>query len=380
MYSRKSFAKMDLDSCDDGALLDVFTLPDDIFARVDEDFYSVVKLLEGDSLLNILRIQLINSARKLLNTANVFAFFQIESEDTDAIKAECCFKSKTGQYIVKPGIRTSLSNFMKLLHQKLNEEQGSTSNENEKMQERNITNEFLDKHPLLKSLIKWYQQNDLEDQKRNHFLTSFVDTLVFNLTQSSNNFRYSDTIKEFAACLYILGGKQLYDFVRLNLPGAIPSTVTIIDLINKSNTTLAEAEFKFQSLQQFDSGFGFCSEDTTGVLRKVEYDSSTNSFVGFSTPVVDGVPSQQRFQADTFNDLQTIFNTNEIARLLNVHMFQSIPEKDYPVNVPKPFLLSAYGVDNRFRTMDVLRRWMYMFESCLDVGVRIVGFSTGKFH
>jgi hypothetical protein len=143
---------------------------------------------------------------------------------------------------------------------------------------------------------------------------------------------------------------------------------------------LAETEFKFQSLQQFNSSFGFCSEDTTGVLRRIEYDSSTNSFIGFSTPVVDGVPSQRRFQANTFNDLQTIFNTNEIARLLNVHMFQSIPEKDHPMNIPKPFMLSAYGVDNKFTTMDVLRRWMYIFESCLDVGIRIVGFSTGKFH
>ena len=61
-------------------------------------------------------------------------------------------------------------------------------------------------------------------------------------------------------------------------------------------------------------------------------------------------------------------------------MFQSIPEKYYPVNVPKPFLLSAYSVDNKFTTMDVLRRWMYMFKDCLDVGVRIVGFSTGQFH
>ena len=83
---------------------------------------------------------------------------------------------------------------------------------------------------------------------------------------------------------------------------------------------------------------------------------------------------------DTSNDLQTIFNTNEIARFLNVHMFQSIPEKDYPVNVPKPFLLSVYAVDNKFTTMDVLRRWIYMFESCLNVSLRIVGFSTGKFH
>ena len=169
MYSGKSFANMDLNSYDDGALMEVVTLLDDIFARVDEDFYSVLKLLAGDSLLNILRIQLINSARKLLKTADVFAFFHIESEDTGALKAECCFKSKTGQYIVKPGIRTNLSNFMKLLHQKLNEEQGSTSNENEKIQERNITNEFIDKHSVLASLVKWYQQNDLDDQKRNHF-------------------------------------------------------------------------------------------------------------------------------------------------------------------------------------------------------------------
>ena len=36
--------------------------------------------------------------------------------------------------------------------------------------------------------------------------------------------------------------------------------------------------------------------------------------------MADGVPSQQRFQVDTFNGLQTIFNTNEIARLLNVHV------------------------------------------------------------
>ena len=270
--------------------MDVFTLPDDIFSCIDDKFHFVVKLLAGDSLLNILRIQLINSARKLLNTHDVFAIFQIESEATDVLKAECCFKSKAGQFIVKPGIQTSLSCFTKLLHQKLNEQQGLTLNENRKAEGSIITDGFIDKHPLLKSLIKWYQQNDLEDQKKTNFLLSFMDTLVCNLTQSSNNFRYSDTIKHFAACLYILGGKQLYDFVRLNLPGAIPCMTTIIDLINKSDTAFAEAEFKFQSLEQFNSGFGFCSEDTTGVLRKIEYDSLTNSFVGFSTPITGGIP------------------------------------------------------------------------------------------
>ncbi|CAF4557370.1 unnamed protein product, partial [Rotaria magnacalcarata] len=53
------------------------------------------------------------------------------------------------------------------------------------------------------------------------------------------------------------------------MPGSIPALPTVLDLINKSDMTLTEAEFRFNSLQQFQSGFGFCSEDTTGVIPKV---------------------------------------------------------------------------------------------------------------
>lgn len=94
----------------DSSSISSLFLPDDIFTRIDDDFFSVVKLVVGDSLHQILKIQMINSARKLLNTADAFAFFQIESEETDAIKAACCFTSKSGQYIVKPGLQIGLSN------------------------------------------------------------------------------------------------------------------------------------------------------------------------------------------------------------------------------------------------------------------------------
>ncbi|CAF2083410.1 unnamed protein product [Rotaria magnacalcarata] len=360
----------------DTSLVDTSILPNDIFTRVDDDFYSIVKLLADDSVFDILRMQLINSARKLLNI-DVFAFFQIESEETDTIKAESCFKSKTGQYIVKPGIQTGLSNLIKLLKQKLKQDEELAMNENNETQHKYISEEFIDRHPLLKSLIKWYQQNDSEDNnKTNRFLTSLIDNLVFNLTQSSNHFRYTGLIKKFAISLYVLGGKQCYEFVRLNMPGAIPNLSTLGDLINKSNMTLTEAEFKFDSLRQFQSGFGFCSEDTTGVIPKVEHDSSTNSSIGFTTSIVDGIPLTKHYQADTFDDFKMVYNTNEIARLLNVHMFQSISAEDNPTNFPKPLLLSAYGVDNKFTAMDILRRWMYIFENCLDKGARIIGFST----
>lgn len=348
---------------------------------MDDEFYSFVKLFAGDTVCSILQIQLINSARKLLNIQNVFEFFQLESEETDVLKAECCFKLKNGQYVLKPGIETSLSNLIILLKQKLNQEPESILNEDNELQDNYVTNDFIEKHPPLKSLIKWYRQNKSADtNKSNEFLILFIDNLLLNLTQSSNNYRYSDAIKHFSLCLYIIGGRQLYEFVRINLSGAIPSLTLIHELISESNTKLSEAEFKFESVQQFNSNFGFCSEDTTGVVRRVEYDSSTNSFVGFSTPIRDGIPLAQHFQADTFEDLKQIYDANETARLLNVHMCQPISTDENPSILPKPVLLSAYGIDNKFTTMDILRRWLYIFQNFLNNGIRIIGFSTGSFH
>lgn len=343
-------------------------------------FFSIVKVIAGDAVVDILRIQLINSARKLLHTPDIFAFFRIDSEETDELKAEYCFKSKTGKFIVKPGVQNGLSYLLKLLKQKLKHDEKFTLHEDDKSGDKYLDKEFLDQHPLLRSLIKWYQENgEVENNEKTSFLVLLIDNLAFNLTQPSNHLRYHESIKKFALCLYILGGKQCYEFVRLNIPGGIPHLSIIQDIINKSNMTLAEAEFKFDILQQFPSGFGFCSEDTTGVIPKVEYDSITNSFIGFATPIISGIPSMKHYQAETLDDFKMIYNTNEIAPLINVHMFQSISTDKDPLNFPKPFLLSAYGVNNKFTAMDILRRWMYIFERCLDKNVRIIGFSTGKF-
>ena len=109
-------------------LRDVSYLPKNILTLIDEEFFAVVQLLVGDLVADILRIQLINSARKLLNTTDVFLFFQMgESTETDEIKRRSCFKSRTGQYIVKPGIRIGLFYLIKLLKLKAKQEQHSTS-------------------------------------------------------------------------------------------------------------------------------------------------------------------------------------------------------------------------------------------------------------
>jgi hypothetical protein len=298
-----------MDSCyNKNVPVDTSLLPLNIFTRLDDDFFSTVQSLVGNSLVNILRIQLINSASKLLNTVDVFAFFQIQFVETDIIKAESCFQTRAGQYMVKPGIQASLLYLLTLLKEKLKEQEVNTVQDTES-KKTVLTDEFVARHPILETLIKWYQYNDSSNtnKNKNDFVTIFIENLVSNLTQSSNNFRYSETIKKFSMCLYILGGKQAYEFVRSNLSGCIPNLTALSQLINESNTNCTEAQFRFELLEKYHSSFGFCAEDTTSAMRKVEYDSSTNSFIGFTTPLVDVIPSSRSFQANTFDEFKSIY-------------------------------------------------------------------------
>jgi hypothetical protein len=57
-------------------------------------------------------------------------------------------------------------------------------------------------------------------------------------------------------------------------------------------------------------------------------------------------------------------------------MFQPLPSRH--TGSRSPFLISAYGVENTFTANDVLRRWLFIFEGCLEKRTRIIGFSTGN--
>ncbi|CAF3055754.1 unnamed protein product [Rotaria sp. Silwood2] len=57
-------------------------------------------------------------------------------------------------------------------------------------------------------------------------------------------------------------------------------------------------------------------------------------------------------------------------------MDSPIPTEDNATRIPRPLLLSAYGVDNKITAINVLNRWMYIFPHYRDQNVRIIGFST----
>ncbi|CAF1508847.1 unnamed protein product, partial [Didymodactylos carnosus] len=187
---------------------------------------------------------------------------------------------------------------------------------------------------------------------------------------------YSDSVQRFAMALYALGGRITYEFVRMNLSGALPNLIMLQTYISNADLKLTEGEFRFDSLQQhlysINTKYGFGSEDCTGVIRQIKYDKDTNTFIEFCTPLTNGIPTVKHFQTESLERLKTWFSTVEKAPLLNVHMFQPVVQF---MNQSSSFLISAYGVNSRYTSVDIIRRWSYIYEECNQKGIRMIGFS-----
>lgn len=99
----------------------------------------------------------------------------------------------------------------------------------------------------------------------------------------------------------------------------------------------------------------FLSEDASGIITKVEYDSKTNQLVGLVLPLASdtGMPIPLSFNAASQTEIQRIMKLERKSSLVYVIMAQPLIE-----HTP-PFVLQIFGTDNKFTTMNVIDRWLY---------------------
>ncbi|CAF1358814.1 unnamed protein product [Rotaria sp. Silwood1] len=357
------------------------TFTDNLFSLKNEEFYTFIQQLVGQQIVDVLKFQSITSTQSLIRNPDIFEIFNMKCSEPSflLIREKSCLQLDDGQFIVKIGLINNINYLLDFLKQRQQKKiiEGSYADANP-----SLSFDFINKHPLLKNLVLYYQRIDNDNNNNEDkycFLKEFIDTITSNLTKSGTGFRYSDQIKNFALSLYILGGKLTYEFIRLNLPGSLPNLTMLNKLISKSDSKINEGELRFDQLQkhfdQLNIQYAFGSEDATGIIKKIKYDSTTNTFNGFSTPLDCGVPIKEYYQTDSFDTLRIWFNSIEKASLLNVHMVQPIPASNQSI-IPSPFLLSAYGIDNTATANDILQRWWYIFNQCLQRNIRIIGFST----
>ena len=163
----------------------------------------------------------------------------------------------------------------------------------------------------------------------------------------------------------------------MNLPGALPCVSSIRSLLDHEEKQIFEGEFRFDILERrLDLNkikYAFCSEDCTAVVPRVTYYVSSNSFIDFSLPLTDGLPMNRYFQTGSLAQLEIWFSDIEKSKLLNLHMIQPIPHIG---EIASPLILSAYGTDSKYTYLDIIRRWIWIYEECLARDVRIIGFAT----
>ncbi|CAF1407076.1 unnamed protein product, partial [Rotaria sordida] len=126
---------------------------------------------------------------------------------------------------------------------------------------------------------------------------------------------------------------------------------------------------QYYSIEQLNSG----DTDCTAIIPKVTYDINSNSFVGFSLPLDEGRPITDHYRTESFAQLESWFSSVDKSTLLNIHMIQPITSTE---QTSSPIILSAYGTNSKYTSIDIIRRWIWIFDECLAKGIRIIGFST----
>jgi len=306
--------------------------------------------MTSDIEVEILKAHGINNVLSLLRAKDLYSIFKIDCEELDDLKSRACLKLKNGEYMIRPAIKENLDYCINVFKNKLPEQQ-------------------VQNRPELE-----HNQQDL-NTNQNNFMDTFINNLTDNMNRSKHRYEYNTYVRRFASSVYGLGGRNLYEFLRLNMPGAFPSIPTLESYNNEYSTRIEEGEFRFDELKNYSNkincSFIYASEDCTSIITKVQYDIESNSFVGFCVSLINGLPAIRQYQTDEFSELEDWFNTVNQAKLVNIHTVQPITNA-----TPPPFLLSAFGTDNKVNSISIICRWLYVYEQCYGNKIRVVGFAS----
>lgn len=99
------------------------------------------------------------------------------------------------------------------------------------------------------------------------------------------------------------------------------------------------------------------SEDGSGIVQKVVYDTASNQLIGLNLPIneITGMPILSAFAAVSLAAIEAHMVKTK-SSLVYIVMAQPVKVKS------PPFVLTVFGTDNKFTFVDVLNRWKYTIE------------------
>ncbi|CAF3873881.1 unnamed protein product [Adineta steineri] len=353
-------------------------LTEEVLSFCNEEFYNLVKKQCGDIVLDIMIAQDISSVECLLEIDNIFNFLKLNSDDLIQLKKKAGIYLNDGRYMIKEGIIYKVETFLRTLRI-LNQQRLTTDHHHKSdfFPDVLIPNDVLQKFPFIRTIIT-YSKFISTSKTDFTFLNIMLNNMFNNLISDERGYRYDNIIRQFAASIYILGGRSTYNFLRLNIPALLPSVQIIQSYIAASESNLTEGLFNYNRIcNYFNSNqvtLGFCAEHCTAIIPKITYNTSSNSFVGFSRPIdVCGIPVAESFSTESFTRFEHIYSTLPHAKSLNAIVIQPLSSS---LNNTSPYLLAAYGTDGKFTAAEIISRWLHTHQEFKSKGVRIVGYSS----
>ncbi|CAF4288308.1 unnamed protein product [Rotaria sp. Silwood2] len=360
------------------ASLSTTNLTEEVLSFRNDAFYNLVEEQCGSVALEIMKAQDISSVECLLEINNIFTFLELDSDDLIHLKRKAGIYINGGSYMLKKGIIYRVENFLRSLRT-LNQQYSIANLHHNSFASSDviISNDVLQRFPFIRTIIT-YEKLIMSSKIDLTFLNIILKNIFNNLISDERGYRYDNIVRQFAASIYILGGRTTYDFLRLNIPARLPSVQIIQSYIAAAENRLTEGLFNYYRIRDHfnlnQSTLGFCAEDCTAVVPKITYDTLSNSFIGFARPLnANGIPVADSFSTELFARFEYWTSTLSSTKLLNAFVIQPLSSTSNHIS---PYLLAAFGTDGKFTAADVLSRWHHIYQESKKKDVRIIGFST----
>lgn len=111
-------------------------------------------------------------------------------------------------------------------------------------------------------------------------------------------------------------------------------------------------------------------------MSSVSYDAFEDCFIGFTPPLNNGLPPINRFRTNSYKELEQWFETVDRSTLVNANLIEPLLTSVNSLVHSRPYIISAYGTDNKYSAIDVLRKWIYIRNELRKRDISVVGFSS----
>lgn len=229
----------------------------------------------------------------------------------------------------------------------------------------------------VKSEQKKTTEQTIPSSQTHYLLEQLLKTANKNSLRKKPGYRFDGNTKRFCCYIRLLAGRLAYSTIHKNLPLAMPSLSTTNLFARKMGDRIFDAHLRTNELLNYLMERKLelivsLSEDATRIDGRIQYDSVRNQIVGFVSPMdkTTGMPIPDAFPTKNCAEIVKHFSVGNVpAKYVNVVMAQ--PLAKYP-----PFCLLLYGLDTKYTSDDVDKRWDFIKEELNRVGIKVLTFSA----